>query len=159
MTPLYGHTSPETAYLVADYPYGFKLRCKMRCWLEYKPNKGFRFCTQTTNPKVPYEKWNAIKQSTYCRIAGNMFLDDDNHVHWSGVSEYSEPKEVSDFLEKFPQTDLTELKPWIILKIQYYRALRDGKIPNRYQTSSEEMTKNLEEWTAIESKMEGITNG
>jgi hypothetical protein len=30
------HTSPETAYLVEDYPYGFRLRCQIRYWLEYR---------------------------------------------------------------------------------------------------------------------------
>lgn len=56
-------TSPETAYVVEDYPYGFKLRCKIRYWLEYKPNKGYRFCTQTLNPKTL--KWNKPKLSVY----------------------------------------------------------------------------------------------
>jgi hypothetical protein len=27
MTILTGHTSPEIAYLINDYPYGFRLRC------------------------------------------------------------------------------------------------------------------------------------
>ena len=30
MTVLTGHTSPETAYVVSDYPYGFRLRCQIR---------------------------------------------------------------------------------------------------------------------------------
>lgn len=25
---LIGHVSPETAFMIDDYPYGFKLRCK-----------------------------------------------------------------------------------------------------------------------------------
>ena len=29
-TPLYGHTSPETAYVVADYPYGYRERTTIR---------------------------------------------------------------------------------------------------------------------------------
>jgi len=37
--------------LVEDYPYGFRLRCKIRFWLEYAPKRGFRFVSQTTNPK------------------------------------------------------------------------------------------------------------
>ena len=39
VTPLYGHTSPETAYLVADYPYSFKLRCRIRYWIESDPKR------------------------------------------------------------------------------------------------------------------------
>jgi hypothetical protein len=37
MQILKGHISQETAYLVDDYPYGFRLRCKIRYWLEYQP--------------------------------------------------------------------------------------------------------------------------
>lgn len=36
MKVLSGHTSPETAYVVDDYPYGFRLRCKIRYWIETK---------------------------------------------------------------------------------------------------------------------------
>ncbi len=31
---LNGHISPETAYVVEDYPYGYTLRCTIRYWLE-----------------------------------------------------------------------------------------------------------------------------
>jgi len=51
MQILKGHISPETAFIVDDYPYGFRLRCKIRYWLEYNPKHGFRFVSQTTNPK------------------------------------------------------------------------------------------------------------
>lgn len=86
MTPLYGHVSSETAYLVEDYPYGFNLRCKMRCWIEYKPKKGFRFWTQTTNPKKN-NIWNKPKASTYVELSAAMYLDDQNHVQWIGVMD------------------------------------------------------------------------
>ena len=55
---LSGHTSPATAYTVDDYPYGFRLRCKIRYWLEYTPKRGVRLWSQTTNPKRPGEVWN-----------------------------------------------------------------------------------------------------
>jgi hypothetical protein len=80
MQILSGHVSPESAYVVDDYPYGFRLRCKIRYWLEYAPRKGFRFVSQTTNPKAAGEVWNKPKASTYASIAGAMFLDDSNHV-------------------------------------------------------------------------------
>src|SRR5215475_9411123 len=89
MEILKGHTSPETAYLVDDYPYGYTLRCKIRYWLEFKPGKGFRFVSQTTNPKKGHV-WNKPKASTYCRFGGCMFLDEKGHVHWAGLSEYSD---------------------------------------------------------------------
>ena len=55
ITVLHGHTTRETAYLVNDYPYGFRLRCKIRYWLEYKKGHGHRPVSQTTNPKVAGE--------------------------------------------------------------------------------------------------------
>lgn len=68
---LSGHTSSETAYVVDDYPFGFRLRCKIRYWIERKAKHGDRFVSQTTNPKVAFEKWNAPKPSTYCQM---MFM-------------------------------------------------------------------------------------
>ncbi len=86
--PLTGHTSPETAYRVEGYPYGFRLKCSIRYWLEYSPKKGFRFCSQTTNPKVEgVEVWNAPKKSTYSML-GVMGLNDEGHVVWTGCSIY-----------------------------------------------------------------------
>jgi hypothetical protein len=87
MIPLRGHTSPETAYLVADYPCGFRLRCKYRCWLEHDPKKGFRFCSQTTNPKLASEPWNKPKKSTYARFAAGMYLA-DGKVSWTAIGEF-----------------------------------------------------------------------
>jgi len=83
MQVLKGHYSPETAYLVEDYPYGFTLRCKIRYWLEVN-KKGTRFWSQATNPKRG-DVWNKPKASTYC-LVGAMFLDEEEHVQWIGFS-------------------------------------------------------------------------
>ena len=88
MQILMNHTTKETAYLVEDYPYGFRLRCKIRYWLEYKPGKGYRLVSQTTNPKKPGEVWNKEKASTYSLLGGAMYLDDNNHVQWAELNEY-----------------------------------------------------------------------
>src|SRR6266566_9627426 len=87
MNILKGHVSPETAFVVDDYPYGFRLRCKIRYWLEYAPKRGVRFVSQTSNPKRG-NVWNKPKASTYCRFGGCMVLDEQGHVKWSGLSEY-----------------------------------------------------------------------
>lgn len=89
-TLLLGHTSPETAYLVDDYPYGFRLRCSIRYWIE-TAEKGAkkgqqRFVSQTTNPKRPGDPWNAPKGSTYAAMAW-MYLDGNDHVQWTYVSD------------------------------------------------------------------------
>lgn len=83
---LSGHYSQESAYLVSDYPYGFSARCSIRYWIENN-SKGSRLWSQTTNPKKG-DIWNKAKSSTY-NIVGAMFLDENNHVQWSGLSVYS----------------------------------------------------------------------
>lgn len=104
MKALYGHTSEETAYLIADYPYGFKLRCQMKVWLEYREGKGYRMVTRTSNPKKP-GTWNKEKASTYCATAGNLYLDDENHIHWKGLVGWEKREVLEQFLQDFPETD------------------------------------------------------
>ena len=123
--PLYGHTSPETAYVVKDYPYGFKLRTSIRYWLEKKPGKGFRFVSQTMNPKTG--KWNAPKPSTYTEWAGAMFLDDQDHVVWTGVGAYTNDRDALRFVEDFPGADLSLLRPIVPQKIKYTRGRAEGR--------------------------------
>ena len=62
--PLSGHNDPESAYVVEDYPYGFRLRTTIRYWVETKKGHGQRFVSQTMNPKKTYEHWNKPKAST-----------------------------------------------------------------------------------------------
>lgn len=97
---LFGHTSPETAYVVDDYPFGWKLRCKIRYWLETN-NKGTRFWSQTTNPKRAGEVWNKPKASTYAEISGAMYLDEKEHVQWTTVNQYTEEDKCQEFLDTF----------------------------------------------------------
>jgi len=94
--PLAGHVSAETAYVIADYPSGFKARCTKRVWLERDPKKGYRLCSQTTNKTGA---WCAVKKSTYTMLAV-MGLDEENHVVWTGVSMY-EFEKVQEFVAKY----------------------------------------------------------
>ncbi len=96
MKVLSGHTNSETAYVVDDYPYGFRLRCKIRYWLEYKKGYGYRLVSQTTNPKVSGEVWNKPKASTYATL-GVMFLNEENHVTWTGMGFFSSSEKMLEF--------------------------------------------------------------
>ncbi|HLJ96274.1 MAG TPA: hypothetical protein VKU02_24080 [Gemmataceae bacterium] len=83
-TLLHGHVSPETAYVVQDYPFGFRLRCKIRYWIE-TADKGakkgaMRFVSQTTDPRKSGEFWNKPKAGTYHDLVV-MFVDEVGHVH------------------------------------------------------------------------------
>lgn len=100
--PLYNHTSEETAYHIADYPYGFKLRCEMKVWLETREGKGVRMVTRTSNPKKP-GLWNKSKVSTYCAVTGNLFLDENDHIHWQGISGLEQIAKLEQFLQDFPE--------------------------------------------------------
>ncbi len=106
-----------------DYPYGFRLRCKIRYWLEHKTGKGFRMVSQTSNPKRPGLIWNAPKKSTYCRFGGAMFLDDDGHVHWAGLTEYSDGAEARAWSDKYraavPEAGLAALDLWVAAKVAH----------------------------------------
>jgi hypothetical protein len=117
---LSGHTSPETAFVVEDYPYGFRLRCKIRYWLETN-NKGTRFCSQTTNPKREGEVWNKPKYSTYSEISGAMYLDENGHTQWASINQFSDEKKCQEFLDTFGEsaTNFDGLKKWTRRKVIY----------------------------------------
>lgn len=122
------HVSPETAYLVESYPYGFKLRCKIRYWLEVSKTKGVRFCSQTTNPKRG-NIWNKPKMSTYCKFSGAMFLDEKDHVQWSGCHEYMDTADLQKWRETYGAGNVIPeiLNNWIKMKEKYDEARAAGK--------------------------------
>ena len=128
---LSGHVSPETAFVVNDYPYGFTLRCKIRYWLESSPNKGVRFVSQTTNPKRG-DTWNKPKASTYCRFGGAMYLDENNHVCWLGVSEYDSTQNLIDFKNNFgagiPVDFVPHFESWLAKKIEFNNLKATGTV-------------------------------
>lgn len=95
---LYIHTSPETAFIVQNYPWGFRLRTTIRYWIETKiaKNGGQRFAYQTVNPKT--NRWCATKYSTYSPLMV-MYLDENEHVKCETLNEYSNEKLILEFKE------------------------------------------------------------
>lgn len=132
MKVLTGHVSPETAYLVDDYPYGFRLRCRMRYWLEYKPGHGVRLMSQTTNPKRG-DVWNKPKASTYGRFGGAMYLDAEGHVAWTALSEYADGAEATKWMETYgaglPDAAREDAERWTRLKVAYDARRNAGEDP------------------------------
>lgn len=102
MKELIGHESPESAYLVADYPYGFRLRCSIRYWVETKKGHGQRIMSQTTNPKRG-DVWNKAKGSTYSAVKV-LYLDESGHVQSDGFTGYSDEAGLDSFIAKYPET-------------------------------------------------------
>jgi hypothetical protein len=121
---LQGHTSEDTAYMVSDYPYGRRERCRIRYWIEKKAGKGFRFCSQTEHPRTLV--WNAPKRSNYADIAGEMITDEKGHVVWIAVGIYSEPAHVLAFLDRAPGADVSILKDWTARKVAFYAGVVSG---------------------------------
>lgn len=115
--PLYGHKDENSAYLVEDYPYGARARCRIRYWLEFSSSKGARFVSQTEDPKRL--RWNAPKKSTYMPWGGAMYLDSKEHVQWTGVGQYTKDEEMLEFVKAFPDSDLSILKKVVPIKIKY----------------------------------------
>jgi hypothetical protein len=120
---LSGHTSAQTAYVVDDYPYGFRLRCKIRYWLEHHAKLGFRLASQTTNPRVAGEVWNKPKASTYVKFGACMFLDSEGHVQWSGLGEYCDGAEAQRWMQTYgegvPESGRVLLAKWVAAKVAY----------------------------------------
>ena len=122
--PLYGHTSESTAYVVDDYPYG-RDRTQIRFWLEDGGKKGWRFVSQTLNPKT--QRWNKPKKSTYSDWGGAMYLDSQNHVKWAGVGRYSDIEAFEEFVQKFPKADMRMLKKVTEAKIKHLSGMISGE--------------------------------
>jgi hypothetical protein len=120
ITLLAGHVSPETAYVVSDYPYGFRLRCQIRYWLEHSPKHGVRLMTQTSNPKKPGLVWNKPNGSTYARFAGAMYLDRNGRVQWSGLTEYTDGAEAeawrATYAAAVPPASVELMNKWVAAK-------------------------------------------
>lgn len=127
MTILKGHTTPDTAYTVADYPYGFRLRCKIRYWLEVDKKRGVRLVSQTINPKRG-DVWNKPKASTYSRFGGCMYLDANQHVQWSGLSQYGDAAEVTAWLETYGAGNVIPevTASWLRGKVAYEAKVASG---------------------------------
>jgi hypothetical protein len=122
ITILTGHTNQETAYVVTDYPYGFRLRCEMRYWLDCHPTRGARLMQQSSNPKRP-GTWNKPKTSTYARFAGAMFLNDEGHVKWSGLTEYTNGAEAKAWADTYgagvPDMLRRNMEMWVTSKLAF----------------------------------------
>lgn len=93
---LFNYTE-QNPLIINDYPYGFKLRCTIKYWIETAPKKGDRFCSQTIDPRNG--RANKPKKSTFSCI-GVMFNDENGHTHWEGLSIYSGREASAKFIEE-----------------------------------------------------------
>lgn len=135
-TALPGHTTPDTAIVVEDYPYGFRLRCKIRYWLENHPRHGFRLVSQTSNPKIAGNPWNKPKASIYTKILAVLVRDESTgHIDWDLVNEYSmHDGGLEAFIEAygftFDETQQAAAKKWLdgLNAYRILKARREGVV-------------------------------
>jgi len=127
---LTGHVSPDTAYVVADYPYGFRLRCQIRYWIETKRGKGQRVVSQTSNPKVPGLVWNTPKASTYSDLRVLVLDPTNGHVGNAALSSYATEADIRAFAEQYPLTAAANRKTLDVL-IAHQRAYAHVKFTVR----------------------------
>lgn len=108
------HNSPETAFVIDDYPFGSRLRCFKRIWVETAvkgaKNRLQRVVYQTTKRAVNHAKdeyseapmnsphlWNKPKAGTYGMIQILFVEDETGHIKVDGLGEYP----WGDHIEKF----------------------------------------------------------
>ena len=126
---LVGHVSPETAFVVDDYPYGFRLRTEIRYWIETKPKKGQRFVSQTLNPKTG--RWNKPKASTYSPLLVMVRNPENGYVSVEGLRSYGWSTEEN--IQSFEQrraVALGEYERQTIASMRKYlqmKAMREAK--------------------------------
>lgn len=128
------HVSEETAYLISDYPYG-RLRCQKRVWLETSPRKGVRMVTRTSNPKRGNDWNNASKAGVYSRYGGTLYLDENNHVQFAGVTEYDNFDELQKWAAIFGAGNVMPAKfaAWFKMKKIYTEKLAASPDPADYK--------------------------
>lgn len=119
---IFGHASEDTALVVDDYPYGFRLRTEIRYWIETVAKKGDRFCSQTLNPKTG--RWNKPKKSTYVPV-GVMYRNEEGHITWTCLSMWEKPEPMAEFLEIAGPHLNDEQKRQVALIKGYNRAFAD----------------------------------
>lgn len=123
-TALKGHDSADTAYVVADYPYGFRLRTQIRYWLEANKN-GTRFVSQTLNPKTG--EWNKPKASTYVQLGVMVRDEDTGHISWTGWTCYGGERDLREFVAKYDAVLTDEDKAYAAVTLQMHAKIAARK--------------------------------
>jgi len=101
----YTAVSPETAYIINDYPWGWTLKTQQKVWIETDKKHGDRIVRQTLNPKN--NVWCKPKKSTYEAIMV-MGFNEENHISHIGLWHSASAEEVNKFLSQIDKDKLTE---------------------------------------------------
>lgn len=145
MKYLYNANNQETAIIIHNYPYGFRLKTDIRYWIETKAKKGDRFCSQTLNPKT--NKWNAPKCSTYSEIM-IMKEEDNGYIRYTSFSHWEDEEKLTKWLENKDQSQFNQDQKDQLIKLKAIFRTRENltyEIVNVTNLSQEEQAKRDEE--------------
>lgn len=119
---LAGHTSPETGFVVDNYPYGYTLRTQIRYWIETKKGFGQRFCSQTLNPKT--SQWNKPKAGNYHVLAVMTRNPSNGYVSYETLQSGGWSKEEN--IQSFETRRAAAIGEYETKAIRYIRATNEA---------------------------------
>ena len=108
MEYVYGAKDFDTAVEIGNYPWGFRLRTKVRYWIE-TTNRGDRSVRCTLNPKT--NQWCKPKKSTYdaVMVMTKQVEDNKTFIKSIGISVgWSNAVQVASFEHKIDKTKLSD---------------------------------------------------
>lgn len=124
-----------------DYPYGGQ-RCEITFKIEFKKNKGYRYVTQTKNPKTG--RMNNPKASTYAHFM-TMYKDENGYIkhHEFNFFGYGDIQKFIEFITTneitLPTEESTELYAIMISCIRAnarYTQLKEGVTVAEFLTAT-----------------------
>lgn len=116
------HTSEETALVVENYPYGFKLKTKIRFWIETN-KRGDRFLSQTLNPKT--QLWNKPKASIYVAVMV-MYYDEEGHVQFKAMYPTTDKEVYNSFMVAVQGFEFNEMQQKQLRLLRAYAKVYDN---------------------------------
>jgi hypothetical protein len=158
---IYGATNPETAIVVNNYPWGFKLKTSQRYWIETTKH-GDRFVTQTLNPKT--FAWCNPKKSTYSAVLIMTTEDKDNKTFVDSIGldlGYSNDKQVENFETQIDKSKLNESQLKMVCKckaINKTNELVKVEIVESTGWTKEQRIEHDKKQDEIKSKLAGFAN-
>lgn len=158
---IYTATSMENAFVVNNYPWGFKLKTSQRYWIETTKH-GDRFVTQTLNPKT--NAWCNPKKSTYSAVLIMTTEDKDNKTFVSSIGldlGYSNAEQVATFESEIDKSKLNESQLKMVCKckaINKTNELVKVEIVESTGWTKEQRIEHDKKQDEIKSKLAGFAN-
>ena len=102
------HNKEDNAFIVHNYPYGFK-RTDIKYWIE-STKRGDRFVSMTLNPKT--NQWNKPKKSTYnaVMIMTKTLKEDKTFISYIGLYPTTDREEIIKFCDTIKDVVLNSLQ-------------------------------------------------